>query len=201
MASESSRSTSLSSFSFAAPASAVAPPAEVFFKQQQWCRIQHEPNTRKNIGVSLIWDHGSEYVSIADPEHHAWRCGHCKKDLLVSMRANNTSNARKHLRTAHKIRLDSLLAAKRPNEALSDEEGTSEVGDSPQIRGLVQAVNIDTFRYHLTRWIVECHLPFTVVENDSFQAVLKTLNGSVQAVLAKYGTVRYKRVITVLYQG
>ena len=55
------------------------------------------------------------------------------------------------------------------------------------MKGLIQTVNIDTFRYYLTRWIVERHIPFTVVEDTTFRAMLGSLNATVQDYLVKSG--------------
>jgi hypothetical protein len=66
-----------------------------------------------------------------------------------------------------------------------DEEEGGIVPESPQVKGLVQTINIDSFRYYLTRWIVKHHIPFSVVEDTNFQIMLKLLNGSVQDYLIK----------------
>lgn len=70
------------------------------------------------------------------------------------------------------------------------EEDEAEVSESPYVKGLVQAVNIDTFRYYLTRWIVERHIPFTVVEDTAFRAMLSSLNLTVQDYLIKSDSIR-----------
>jgi hypothetical protein len=52
-------------------------------------------------------------------------------------------------------------------------------------------VNIDDFRFHLVRWIVERHIPFTVIEDTNFQAMLPSLNATAHSHLAICGdTVR-----------
>jgi hypothetical protein len=62
---------------------------------------------------------------------------------------------------------------------------TSEIGGEEEeverrstYRSLYHVINIAAFRFHLIRWIVERHIPFTVVEDVNFQAMLKVLTGT-----------------------
>ena len=101
---------------------------------------------------------------------------------------DGTFNARKHLRQTHGLIINSLTALERPRESTDQE---SDVMNTPQVKGVVQSVNIDTFRYYLVRWLLERHIPFTVVKNTNFQAMLKSLNDFIQGNLVKTGdTVR-----------
>jgi hypothetical protein len=107
-----------------------------------------------------------------------------------------------HLKRLHSIDLDVPLTLKRPREEEDDGEEEDDEDDeeeeedldigrltrhSPQVKGLVQSVNIDTFRYYLVRWIVKSHLPFDVVEDTSFQAMLELLNVSMKDYLVLTG--------------
>ena len=47
--------------------------------------------------------------------------------------------------------------------------------------------NVETFRYRLTRWIVNRHISFVEVEDDDFRDLLKCLNPSVKDYLVKTG--------------
>jgi len=86
-----------------------------------------------------------------------------------------------------------VVKVRRALFAVVEEEGEERRGFQvvPQIRGLVQTVNFDTYRYHLIRWIVERHLPFTIVEDANFQAMLASLNANFQQQSIRSGdTVR-----------
>jgi hypothetical protein len=54
-------------------------------------------------------------------------------------------------------------------------------------KALYHVVKIDDFWYYLTRWIVENHLPFTVVEDSNFRAMLGTLNDTIKDHAFKSG--------------
>jgi hypothetical protein len=45
-------------------------------------------------------------------------------------------------------------------------------------RSLYHVININAFRFHLIRWIVKRHIPFTVIKDINFQAMLKVLTGT-----------------------
>ena len=174
--------TSTSSLSLSQPPPGSVPPLELFHLKLRWVRIEHAPSKRRGVEQSLIWDHGTDYLCVDDSNVHAWRCKYCYKDLLVVMKQESTTNVRRHLRQKHKLGFESK---KRSREEF--EEDNSSVQYSPVIRGLVSTVNVDTFRYCLTRWIVNRHIPFTEVEGSDFQALLKSLNGSVTDYLVKSG--------------
>ena len=79
------------------------------------------------------------------------------------MKQESTTNVLRHLCQKHKLGFESK---KRLREEF--EENNSSVQYSSMIRGLVSTVNVDTFRYCLTRWIVNHHIPFTEVEGSDF---------------------------------
>jgi hypothetical protein len=186
--SQSTTSQSLSSIALPQPPPASVPPQGLVFKGRQWQRIEHAPTKRRGVEQSRIWEHGTDYSCLEEEDIHAWRCLYCFKNYLVVMKQDVTSNARRHLRIAHGISIDNAGTRKRSRE---EYEADSQLSNSPQIKGLVMLVNIDTFRYYLTRWIVNRHIPFSAVEDPDFQEMLKSLNGSVNDYLVKSGnTVR-----------
>ena len=64
------------------------------------------------------------------------------------MKQESTSNARKHLQKQHGLLRDKEVVVVKKR---SWEEGGEKILDSPQVKGLIQVVNIDTFRYYLMR--------------------------------------------------
>jgi hypothetical protein len=95
----------------------------------------------------------------------------------------------------HHLEFDKSSTQKRSREEVEEgsnkeeeEEEEEKEEDRLKIKRLVQTVNMDTFRYYLTRWIVERHLPFTVVEDDNFQHMLGTLNTTIKDHLVKSRT-------------
>src|ERR1700754_3758144 len=101
---------------------------------------------------------------------------------------DSISNARKHIKSQHRVDLYSIIARKR---SYIEEENSLVVQRSPQIKGLVQSVNLDHFRYYLVRWVVEKHIPFGVIEDDNFQLILKSINGTLKDHITRSGdTVR-----------
>ena len=175
--------TSISSLSLPPPPPVSVPPQELVYDKKRWVRIEHAPSKRRNVEQSAIWEHGTDYLCAEDGSVHAWRCKYCFKDVLVVMKQESTSNARRHLRQSHKLLLDSK---KRSREDFEGEEDVS-VQNSPVIRGLISTVNVDTFRYYLTRWMVNRHIAFIEVEDTDFQEMLKSLNSSISKYLVKTG--------------
>jgi hypothetical protein len=165
-------------------------PETLTWKNIKWMRIDHPPSKRKNTVQSPIWQWGSDYINLANPDHHSWRCGLCIKDHLIDFKHDANTNTRRHLQAAHEIDLDKSTARKRSREVLeeeSEEKGKKEAKGQPIVKGLIQMVNLDTFRYHLIRWVVERHIPFTVVEDVNFQQMLQSLNATVKDHLVKNG--------------
>ena len=85
-------------------------------------------------------------MAVEEEDIHAWRCSYCFKNYVVVMKQDITSNARRHLRITYSMNLDSTK--KRSREVF---EADSRSTDSPQIKGIITVVNVDTFRYNLTR--------------------------------------------------
>jgi hypothetical protein len=71
-------------------------------------------------------------------------------------------------------------------------EGDSLAKESkrPQVLQLVQMIDIRVWRRHLLQWIVRKHVPFTVVEDDDFRAMLTTLSQSIELYLVTGDSIR-----------
>lgn len=177
-------STPTSLASLVPPSSLGHAPQELTWNNARWLQVPHGTFNRRGHNDSLIWRWGHDFVKEANPEIHGWRCGLCIKDYLVILDGSSTSNARRHLKTKHHLNIDNILPPKRTIEEV---EGERELLPPPQYRSLLQVINIDDFRFHLTRWIVERHIPFTVVEDENFQAMLSSLNSTVKDRLVKSG--------------
>jgi hypothetical protein len=100
------------------------------------------------------------------------------------MKHPETSNIKRHLGGHHHIDVDKALIRKRSSD---DINSVSPSINSPVIRGLTSFVNVDNFRNCLTQWVIECHVPFTVVETDSFQALLNSINPSISDYFIRTG--------------
>ena len=102
---------------------------------------------------------------------------------------NATSNARRHLRQSHNLQLASTK--KRSYDLFEAENTSSQPPESPQaspvVKGLMTVTSVETFRYNLTRWMVNRHIPFVEVEDEDFRALLKCLNGAIDGYLVKTG--------------
>ena len=163
------------------PSSLSIAPDEINWKGNRWFHIDETAKQRRNAPRSKIWDHGSEYRKEANIHLKAWRCGYCLQDYLVVYTSDATSNCRRHLAAIHNMELDK---SKGKNE---EEEEQVPVERQLQLRSLVQSVNVDNFRFHMLRWIVECHIPFSIVEDQNFQLMMKSVNSTVQDYLVKSG--------------
>ena len=166
-------------------ASSLVPPSVLtkapdflVYKEKCWQIVPHQPNRNRGSQTSAIWDWGNEYVWEDDYKLTAWRCGLCVNDYVSIMHSNSTGNARGHLRGKHKM--DKLEGRKLPKRPEHD-------SNAGQFKSLYHVVKIDDFWYHLTRWIVENHLPFNVVEDTNFRAMLVCLNDTVNKHVKKTG--------------
>ena len=46
-------------------------------------------------------------------------------------------------------------------------------------------INIDKFRYYLTRWMINRYIAFVEVKNSDFQDILKSINGLINDYLIR----------------
>ena len=160
------------------PSVLTTAPDFLVYKEKCWQIVPHQPNGNRGSQTSAIWDWGNEYVWEEDHKLTAWRCGLCVNDYVSIMHSNSTGNARGHLRGKHKM--DKLEGRKLPKRPDDD-------SNAGQFKSLYHVVKIDDFWYHLTRWIVENHLPFNVVEDTNFRAMLMCLNDTVNKHVKKTG--------------
>ena len=175
-------STPISSLNLPQPPPASVPPQQLFNKGRHWRRVEHKPNRRRGVEESLIWDHSTDYVAVENDKLHAWRCLYCFKTHLSSMKHDSTSNALRHLLTKHGI--GSKGTRKRKRDEASD---SSEESDTLQVKRIMTVTSVETFRYRLTRWMVNRHISFVEVEDEDFRELLKSLKPSVKDYLVKTG--------------
>ena len=95
-----------------------------------------------------------------------------------------TSNARRYLRITHSMNLDNALSRKRSRDEFEeDRQPTS----GSQVKGLLTVINVNEFRYRVTRWIFNRHVAFSEVENEDFQDMLRSVNPSINDYLVRSG--------------
>lgn len=164
-------STPTSQLSIAASTVVNDPPEELTWHSERWLRSIRPPIKRRGVAQSRIWQYGSYYIMLSKPTISAWRCDRCPYHHLISFKHDGTSNARRHLEYHHNIICPKETTVEVSREVQEEveleeiEENEDSSTPGPIIRGLVQIVNVDDFRFHLVRWIVEKHLPFAVVED------------------------------------
>ena len=184
-----SQSTTVSSLQLPPPPPTSVAPQQCIIKGQSWTRVEHAPIKRRGVDPSEIWDHGIEYKHTNNDNIRGWRCSYCNKNTIVSGSQDATSNARRHLRSSHKIHL--LSSKKRSRDLFEAETTSSQPTDSPQatpvVKGIMTITSVEAFRYNLTRWMVNRHIPFVEVEDEDFRALLKCLNSAVDGYLVKTG--------------
>ena len=188
LSSQSSTLSTQSPFLRISSPSAVKPPSEFKYKGRKWMRIEHQDSKRAGTKVSIIWDKGSEYIDIQDPEgSHSWRCNLCPRDTIYNVgkvRKYITSGPRRHLARIHKIIIqgDDDLD---PNDILEEEErGPSEV------TSLTTVFKIDKFRRCLLRWVINRQHSLIEVEDKDFRAMLRSLNDRVKGYIPGADTLR-----------
>ena len=181
-------STSSAPLILSQPPPASVAPQELVWKHQLFRLIEHRPSKRRGLEQSQIWDHGSDYECVLNLDLYGWRCHYCFKNYLVVMKkgVDVTTNGYRHLRNAHSMNLESVRSRKRKREEYKEEEDESTMR-GPQVKGLTTVVNVDEFRYRLTRWMVNRHVAFIEVENSDFQDMLKSVNSSINDYLVRSG--------------
>ena len=104
---------------------------------------------------------------------------------MIKLGVKVTTNTRRYLRLIHSINLDNARVQKRGRE--EDEDDEIPATKALQIRGLTIVINVDKFRYCLTRWMINRHVLFSEVENSDFQDMLKSINGLINKYLVWLG--------------
>lgn len=151
-----------------------------------WTRIEHAPNKRRGVDPSEIWEHSVEYKQTDNDDVRGWRCSYYHKNTIVSGSQDATSNARRHLRYNHSLHL--VSSKKRSRDSFEAETVSSQPpDDTPVVKGIITVTSVETFRYNLTRWMVNRHVSFMEVEDEDFRALLKCLNGAIDSYLVKTG--------------
>ena len=133
------------------PPPASVAPQELVWKHQLFRLIEHRASKRRGLEQSQIWDHGSDYEYVPNSDLHGWRCHYCFKNYLVVMKKGSdvTTNGHRHLRNTHSLYLDNVRSWKRKREEEDEEDELAMRG--PQVKGLTTVINVDEFRYRLTR--------------------------------------------------
>ena len=98
----------------------------------------------------------------------------------------STSNPIKHLLRKHHINAKTAHRV----ELVNEEEGGNDSEDRLRPLGfkmLYNTLNFEEFRFHLIRWIIKRHIPFSVMEDRNFQLMLKALNEGIKDRVVKNG--------------
>jgi hypothetical protein len=80
---------------------------------------------------------------------------------LIILHGKSISPAARHLRKKHHIILHE-------EEASDVASNTTDGRELPVVSGLIQRVDVEAFRYHLLRWIVNRQVAFIEVEDKDF---------------------------------
>ena len=154
------------------------PPSEIRYRNREFIRIDHPVNRKKNTRQSRAWDHGDNYIAVDDPDQHAWRCRICAGgDSLIILHSKSISPAVRHLKKKHGILLE--------DEASDLASNTTDGRELPIASGLIQRVDVEAFRYHLLRWVVNREVAFIEVEDDDFRQMLLCLSQTIDPYLVK----------------
>lgn len=173
-------------------------------RQSKWGWIEPRATRRRGRQKSLAWDHGDEYVR---GNESVWRCRHCHK-IIELPQDRSTSSACRHLRKFHSQaiagagRALSSSKRRRQDESLEEEEAEEEEEDADIAAGplmqYISSVKAEKFQALTMRWLVIEHMPFSVVDSDSFRDMIKELNPSLANYLGQRMSV--KRWIEDEYQ-
>jgi uncharacterized protein YlaI len=132
----------------------------------RWHLVQHPPNVRRQSHSSAIWDHGSEYSQLRNPQVVNWICDHC--DSRIQLRKDHSSfNISRHLSSKHQI---STKRERSETSGTTFEERKSY--STERVLSIVIAVNIDEFRRKLVRWVVQDQISYSKVRTEAFKELL-----------------------------
>ena len=142
---------------------------------------------------SAIWQapHGYE-ICRRDGADVRWLCGHCKKH--TTYRANSTTNMREHLVNRHSLQFDDdgnlVQKPSGKRKSLSVAE-LQQAAATKRFRPATTQKEGEEMRRRLLHWITTCHIPLSVVENQSFRSLLDCFNPRLTSELPRSGdTVR-----------
>jgi hypothetical protein len=159
------------------------PPSEIQYRGREWVRIDHRENLKRSTPQSKVWDYGDEYIAIDNPDQHAWRCRNCSDGnslIVLHGKSASTSPAARHLKKKHGILLYE-------DEASDLASTTTDGRELPVVSGLIQRVDVEAFRYHLLRWIVNRQVAFIEIEDEDFRQMLLCLSQTIEPYLVQCG--------------
>ena len=159
------------------------PPQQITHRGLVWYLVDHEANRGRGSKRSEVWDIGDQYIAISDPSKWAWRCQLCKGDnILIILTKTSTAAALRHVQMKHPGR--ETHADIEEASAMSDMVMTARTDGSLGFQSTIKAtINVDKFRYHLLRWIVNKQIPFNEVEDEDFREMLLSLSVTINRYL------------------
>ena len=126
------------------------PPSEFKYQGRKYIRIEHEENKRSGHKSSPIWDNGTEYIDLSNPDlPHRWRCDSCRNDVIYNVgkpKAYITSGAYRHFVKRHKFVANLSDATERSITAEAFEEEDHGISE---VTSLTTTLKVDKFRRSL----------------------------------------------------
>ena len=120
-------------------------------------------NKTKRQRTSAIWSYGKEVERESSSDRRRfWECDICRERFV----ATSTSNAEKHLRKKHLIRIKSPSLSPPPSSVLEQQRRGAEIQQFQNSHG---ADNL-SFQERLVRFVV-CHASFGMVTNPYFRSL------------------------------
>jgi len=135
-----------------------------------WQRISHT-SVYRNAEASLVWAHGDIYYNATKPRELSFICDYCNAIIKPSS-SRSTGNYRRHYRNIHGLDLSSRAISDNENDTNEDEEDIT-ISERPlEFSALTIKLNIDRWRMLLVKFVVECQVPFNIVEQSQFRELL-----------------------------
>ena len=143
--------------------------------------IDYRPNSRRNVKISAIQEHGGEYIDIANLNTaHRWFYNHYNVSIRL-LGIGTTLNVRRHLKRVHGIKIGRTKAqeeSEQEEETISTEEPNLSL-----ISSYLNKVDVEQFRILLIRWLMQCQIPFSTVQRKQFMDLLLCLSPSLKPYL------------------
>jgi hypothetical protein len=156
------------------------PPQQITHRGLVWYLVDHQANRGRGSKRSEVWAIGDQYIAISDPSKWAWRCRLCRGNNLIILTRTSTAAALRHVQMKHPGR----ESHNDNEEAVSDIAVTERSEGSLGFQSSIKTtINVDKFRYHLLRWIVNKQVPFEEVEDEDFREMLLSLSPTVDRYL------------------
>lgn len=161
----------------------AVPPQQITHRGLLWYLVDHQANRGKGSKRSEVWDIGDQYIAVNDPSRWAWRCQLCgDNNVLIILTKTSTAAALRHVQFKHPGRIVSAANDEATSDIAITERTDGSLGYQSSIK---TTVNIDKFRYHLLRWIVNKQVPFDEVEDEDFRKMLLSLSPTVDRYLVQ----------------